>query len=742
MKIATKLNLSFLLLLFLPLILSIGFSIVYYTQKIEEEAQAKLQADLQVAQLMLDVEIRKLRDLAVAYSHKKVLSALLSFNLRQKIEAELAQIAQQNQLDLSVFIDLSYTTIPHIPPTLYRNHALADHVQSGLERVDEHIAIFAVSPAYNRTGDIIGMFLLRRSLHNFETISRHIDVNAIITSIESHTASSDQADQAIHSQEEYLSASTVLHDFRNNPLGVLVIQHSSDNFKGTRSTALQVFAIISAVGIGLAVLLKISINRNIMKPIFQLCQATKQIKSGNFTIAAIIKNQDEIGDLTESFCGMVNSLQENFRQYQKLLNQAAHGIAVIQQGKFVFINVALLKMLGKKREDLLDAPIEAIFKTGYIPEEWEIRKGQWFDCHYDNIIWRTHVAELLTVQDITTQKIGQIEVERERQYLQSENIRLRNLVEERHSFGKMIGKSLPMQKIYEQIPSVAASDATVLLQGETGTGKGLLARTIHQHSPRQPHPFIMVNCGSIPETLIEREFFGHVRGAFTGADRDKPGCLDAAQGGTLFLDEIGELPPAMQVKLLHVLDGDGFSTIGSSLKIYPDIRIITATNQNLERLVEQKKVREDFYYRINVIPVKILPLRKRKEDILLLINHFWHHSENQDGNGAEAHFPQRLQEDFLKHTWPGNVRELENTIQRLQTLKTSPFDKNFKKLHTMLGDSKLSHSTLQENLEAYERFLIEMTLSQADGHREQAATLLGITARTLYRKLKKFKIST
>ncbi len=706
MKISSKINLAFLFILFLPLVGAVSFSLVYYTHKIELEARAKLEANRQTAELIVESRLEEMRTLVLAYASDSALRFLATYPeaLKAKLDQQLAQIAQHHNID-------------HTSMVWQSDHDLTAQITYNAGE----LSVMAHAPVYDRNGKHISTLRISQSLTN----------TGILQRIRKQTGLADVAITETAALASHLTVSFPLNSSQGYPLAYLVLQRDPHDFLAMRQMVITVFLGIGLGGLLLIIFLKRFIKHNIVRPIHQLHKATKMIKAGNFALPTFIKGRDEVEALTRSFCTMAASLQKNFRQYQELLEQVTHGIGILQKEKFVFVNSAFLQLIGRKKEDILDATIEVIFKQGHIPKEWEIKKDRWFSCQWSAIIWHSEPAKLLTVQNITEQKRHDSEMKREHQYLQAENIRLRNLVEQRHSFGSIIGKSLIMQKIYEKIPSVAASDATVLLQGETGTGKGLLARTLHIHSPRKDSPFILVNCGAIPENLFEREFFGHVKGAFTGATGNQGGFLDAAQNGTLFLDEIGELPISIQVKLLHILDGDGFAPVGSSAKIYPDVRIITATNQHLEALIEQRELREDFFYRINILPITTPPLRERREDIPLLTEHFW-----QDRNGAETHFPQRLQGDFLKHPWPGNIRELKNTILRLQTLDTTLFDQGFQRLHTLL-----SHSSLQKSLNTYEKSLITMALSEAEGHRERAANLLGVNERTLYRKLKKFGIA-
>jgi DNA-binding NtrC family response regulator len=250
--------------------------------------------------------------------------------------------------------------------------------------------------------------------------------------------------------------------------------------------------------------------------------------------------------------------------------------------------------------------------------------GRWYDAMQSKIIG--HDGSVLGYQtiliDITEQKKNIQDLKEREEYFRNENIRLKSSLSERFKFGSIIGKSLPMQEVYENIINASASDAAVIIYGESGTGKELVAKEIHENSPRKNEELVYVNCGAIPENLIESEFFGYKKGAFTGADKDKHGLLDFANKGSLFMDEIGEIPLNMQVKLLRALEQGGYTPIGSSELKKTDIRIIAATNRDLKDLVRKGLMRQDFLYRIHIIPINIPPLRERKDDIPFLIDHF------------------------------------------------------------------------------------------------------------------------
>ena len=270
------------------------------------------------------------------------------------------------------------------------------------------------------------------------------------------------------------------------------------------------------------------------------------------------------------------------------------------------------------------------------------------------------------VIDITERKQAEKMLKEQEVYLRRENVRLKSSIRDRFRFGNIIGKSRSMQQVYERILNAAATDANVIIYGESGTGKELVAQAVHNMGNRRDGAFVTVNCGAIPENLLESEFFGYTKGAFTGAEKNKHGYLDLADGGTLFLDELGEIGLTIQVKLLRVIEGMGYRPVGSDQMHHPDIRIIAATNRDLAQLVRAGRMREDFYYRIHVIPVHLPPLRERKEDIPLLIDHFFQQY------GDRRNLPPvtgEMLDVAMAYEWPGNVRELQNVVHRYVTLK-------------------------------------------------------------------------
>jgi two-component system response regulator PilR (NtrC family) len=316
-------------------------------------------------------------------------------------------------------------------------------------------------------------------------------------------------------------------------------------------------------------------------------------------------------------------------------------------------------------------------------------------------------------------------------------------------FGPILGSSPQIQRIFDLIPRVAATPTNVLIAGESGTGKELIARAIHEHSPRREKPLVAINCGGIPENLLESELFGYQKGAFTGAVGNKPGLLEVADGGTVFLDEVAELPLPLQVKLLRVTQDKCFQRVGGTETIHVDIRLICATNKNLEEEVIQGRFREDLYYRLNVIQIEIPPLRERKEDIPLLAQHFLEKHAGEMGKDVQT-FSSYALETLQNYHFPGNVRELENIIQRCVALEQS---KIILPESLKLADHKRQESArpagrslpeipqqgfdLEEWLRETERRLIRQALECTAGVKTDAARLLGISFRSLRYKLEK-----
>ncbi|MCP4109992.1 MAG: response regulator [Desulfobacteraceae bacterium] len=319
--------------------------------------------------------------------------------------------------------------------------------------------------------------------------------------------------------------------------------------------------------------------------------------------------------------------------------------------------------------------------------------------------------------------------------LEQENMALRASLSNSDRFGEIVGKTVVMKKIYEQITQAAASDETVMVFGETGTGKELAARMIFQLSQNYSRSFVTVNCAAIMDNLFESQFFGYRKGAFTGALSDTAGFLEQAHGGTLFLDEIGELTPIMQAKLLRVLQNGEYTPVGSSVSRIADIRIIAATNKDIGKMVREKKMREDFFHRLDVISLNIPPLRMRKNDIPLLVEYFLSRKKIQN-----APFPtisNELLRKMRKYDWPGNVRELFNRLR--QYIATGSVElENSRPAVNIEGFFSHEQMPLEKAVNAFENYYITHILNQLSGRKKETAEILGVTRKTLYNKLKKY----
>lgn len=472
-------------------------------------------------------------------------------------------------------------------------------------------------------------------------------------------------------------------------------------------------------------------------------------------------------DLTEQK-KIEEALRKSEEKYRTIFENAVEGIyQTTPDGQFISANPAMASILGYESAEELTKSVKDIPNELYVSKAdrdelirlifdnktvsgFEVqfhkkdRSRIWVSLHakpvYD-LRGKPNLIEGMIV-DITQQKMAAEELRDREEYLRKENIRLRSNIKDRYRFGEIIGKSEAMQEVYELVLKAAATDANVIIYGESGTGKELVANAIHSLSDRNSNQFVPVNCGAIPENLLESEFFGYKKGAFTGAHTDKKGFLDTADGGTLFLDELGEIGPNLQVKLLRILEGRGFTPIGSNEPRKPDFRIIAATNRNLQRNVLDGSMREDFFYRIHILPITLPPLRERKDDIPLLIEHFI------KTEGKARSLPAvtgEMIEAMLRYNWPGNVRELQNVLQRFVTLNRFELmketDTNDFDIEAFAPTPKNNENTnYQILIDQFEKQVIEHTLQRNKWHREESAKSLGLPVRTFYRKLKKHNL--
>ncbi|MFQ5822425.1 MAG: sigma-54-dependent transcriptional regulator [bacterium] len=323
--------------------------------------------------------------------------------------------------------------------------------------------------------------------------------------------------------------------------------------------------------------------------------------------------------------------------------------------------------------------------------------------------------------------------------LAEENVQLKKELKDKYSLENMVGQSGAMQEVYKMVEKVAPTDATVLISGESGTGKELVAQAIHHLSPRASEPFVAINCGALPESLLESELFGHEKGAFTGAENMKVGRFELAGGGTIFLDEIGDISPSTQIKLLRVLQNRQIERLGGIKTIQTKARTIAATNRILEDALKEGTFREDLYYRINVFPIFLPPLRERKEDISDLTFHFLK-KFGKDENAIES----TALEMLMKYRWPGNVRELENVVERALIMSSTgvireeDLPPHIRNVPTLWGTTSIEIPNEGISLEDVEKNLIKDALNKVGGNKSKAAKLLGITRRKLYSMMERF----
>ncbi len=360
----------------------------------------------------------------------------------------------------------------------------------------------------------------------------------------------------------------------------------------------------------------------------------------------------------------------------------------------------------------------------------------------------SHMA--LAYDDLDAEIEAELELAADEDELASSNRRTARISTLPASMNGVIGSSESLVEVYRIVERVADTAYTVLITGESGTGKELVARAVHRASPRAPGPFVAVNCGAIPEALLESELFGHARGAFTGAHQAKPGRIAMAQGGTLFLDEIGEMPLSLQVKLLRILQSREYSPVGDNRVLKADVRIVAATNLNLEAAVQAGTFREDLYYRLNVIHVTVPALRERLEDIPLLVHHFLARAREKLGRDNVTSVSRAAAQLLGEYQWPGNVRELENTIERAVLLcsgsQIEPKDLpqrvlglgSEKRIAARLPDSGID---LRNAVETFENQLIRQALERTQWNKKQAAGLLGLNRTTLVEMLKRKRIT-
>lgn len=415
----------------------------------------------------------------------------------------------------------------------------------------------------------------------------------------------------------------------------------------------------------------------------------------------------------------------------------ADGLSKIQSEEFDIVITDLvmgdvdgLELLKRARQELPEAEVVVITGHGTIKTAVSaMQQGA-----------TTYLTKPLDINELRTV----VAKATERQRLHRSNLELRRQLNEKFGFEGVVGNSLAMNRVMSRLRLVAPSPATVLILGENGTGKELVARAIHNNSPRKHKPFVALNCASLSESILESELFGHEKGAFTGADRMRKGRFEHANGGTLFLDEVGDLPMSTQIKLLRVIESREIMRVGANDAIKVNVRLISATNRDIEQMVKEGLFRQDLYYRLKVVKIQLPPLRERREDIPLLCDHFLKEFAETHGRSVPTISP-AVMRVFRAHDWPGNVREVRNILESMMVmdedgrldLEDLPEELQGHQ-ETGLGGSQ--ESLIGKPLDVVEAYYIEQALKMTGGNREEAAKILHIGERTLYRKIRDHEI--
>jgi PAS domain S-box-containing protein len=428
-----------------------------------------------------------------------------------------------------------------------------------------------------------------------------------------------------------------------------------------------------------------------------------------------------------------------------ILDSISEGVfSVDEQWRITSLNRAAEQLLGIPRSEALGRPCREVFKTDLCNDAcplrytWEtglpIRNHA---IHFTDAEGRRIPVSICTnlLRDGRGAVVGAVESFRDLSVEET----LRKEIRGKHTFHEIVSKSPKMRQLFEVLPTIARTDSTVLIEGETGTGKELLARAVHALSQRRNRPFVIVNCGALPDTLLESELFGYEAGAFTGARSDKPGKISRAHRGTLFLDEVGEMSAALQVRLLRVLQDGVFEPLGSVTSIEVDARFIAATHHDLSRDVAEGSFREDLFYRLNVVPVRLPPLRERREDIPLLVDYFLGRFSASFGREISGIAPEVLQL-LASHDYPGNIRELESTLEHACVMCTGG---TVQLEHLPASWHERAPATadgLAAEVSDHEAQLIREALERHGWHRAAAARELGIHKATLFKKIRKLRI--
>jgi DNA-binding NtrC family response regulator len=442
-----------------------------------------------------------------------------------------------------------------------------------------------------------------------------------------------------------------------------------------------------------------------------------------------------IVDDEKSMCQFLSIMLRKEGYQITAVNNGKKGLDQIKNQKFDLV-ITDIKMSGMDGIELLseikklDKSMPVIIMTAYASQKTAIEAVNNGAFHY--LIKHAKNDEIKMVVR------NALDMRRVR----AENLLLKRQLKKSSDLKTIIGKSEEIEKVFSLVDKVADTDSTILIGGESGTGKELIARAIHLRSHRSNNPFVSINCGALPENLLESELFGHVKGSFTGAIRDKEGLFKVAQGGSFFLDEVGETSPTIQVKLLRVLQEREIIPVGGTNPIKVDVRLIAATNADLEKAVSQERFRTDLYYRLNVIPIHLPPLRRRKDDIPLLVTHFLNKFNENLKAEARKGISKDAMDVLINYNWPGNVRELENVIERAVILEESneiQVEALPDKLRSRDTDpQQLITDRAQVTLEELEREYLIKVLEDTNWQKKRASSILGINASTLYRKIQRY----
>jgi two-component system response regulator HydG len=440
---------------------------------------------------------------------------------------------------------------------------------------------------------------------------------------------------------------------------------------------------------------------------------------------------------------VAESLERGGRYECTVANSGARGAQLIESDSFDVVITDLrmsdvdgLAILRKTKEELPDA--EVILLTGHGSINSAVTAMQ--HGAY------TYLTKPLDIHELR----AAVEKASERLRLMRQTAELNRRLDEKFGFEGVIGNSPQMHRLITLLQQIAPTDSTVLIQGENGTGKELVARAIHQNSRRKSKPFVPLNISALSESILESELFGHEKGSFTGAERRRVGQFEFANGGTLFLDEVGEMPMNTQIKLLRVLEDGHITRVGANEQVRVNVRLVAATNADLKEMVKAGTFRMDLYYRLNVVNIFLPPLRERKVDLPLLMDHFLKEMSNRHGKQVQG-FSKAAQSALVAHDWPGNIRQLRNTVERMLVvdldglLDVDDLPDDIPPLHTAAIDSTRgavpiagADALVGKSMEDIEKFYIQRTLELTQGNREEAARLLGIGERTLYRKIKEW----